>query len=479
MNELTINDLLDNVKTYNLEGLKMIEDAYWFADKLHNGQTRKSGEPYIIHPLNVAYILSQFHADTDTICAGLLHDVLEDTKTTKEEIADVFNKDIANLVDGVTKIKRIEFSTKQDQNMANTRKIIISSITDVRVLMIKLADRLHNMRTLENLPVEKQIENAIETSEIYVFLAGFIGNYIIKNELEDLSLKFTYPDKYKRIEEIRNRIDEENKECLYEMLSKIDSILNNKEITHQMRTRTKHIYGIYKKISEGAKISDIHDLLSLKIIVDKISDCYQTLGVVHSIYHPINSRFKDYISNPKTNMYQSLHTTVFGEDDKLVQTQIRTFEMDKIATRGLTAHWDINKNNAHIAMQEDLEKNYQFYKSIVEIDKSFPNNQDFVEQVKKEIFTEKIYVYTPKGEIVELPKYSTAIDLAYKLNPELGNTITSAFVNDSLQAPNCILNNKDRVRINTDIRAYGPHKEWVDTVQTTKARRLILEFNNK
>jgi len=479
MNEICLNDLLNNVRPYNELGVPLIEKAYNYAKSLHDGQFRQSGEPYISHPLNVAYILSEMHADTDTICAGLLHDTLEDTEITKEAIAEDFNKEIANLVDGVTKISKLNFSTKNDQNMANTRKIITGLTTDARIIIIKLADRLHNMRTLQYKSEFKQKENSMETVDIFVPLAYYIGAYRIKSELEDLSLQYLYPDKYKKIEEIKLRIEEDSKNCLQEMLYTINSILSNKNIPNEIKVRTKNIYGIYKRLDEGQKISDIHDLLSLKIMVDNISNCYETLGLIHQKYHPINDKFKDYICNPKTNMYKSLHTTVFGPEDRLVQTQIRTFDMDKIASFGLLAYWDIEKGNARDIMQENLKNKYQFFESLVEINKVFADNQEFVWQVKTELFADKIYVYTTKGEIIELPKGSTAIDFAYKIHSDIGNTMTSAVVNDKMVDPDYILHNKDRVRIITDIMSYGPREEWIDKVQTTKAKRKIREFNKK
>ena len=325
--------------------------------------------------------------------------------------------------------------------MANTRKIITGITEDVRIIIIKLADRLHNMRTLQFKSEFKQKENSMETMDIFVPLAYYIGAYRIKSELEDLSLKYLYPDKYKRIEEIKLRVEDDSKHCLNEMLTTINSILTNQDIPHDIKVRTKNIYGIYKRLEQGHKLSDIHDLLSLKIMVDSIANCYLTLGSIHSKYHPINDKFKDYIYNPKTNMYQSLHTTVFGEDDRLVQTQIRTFDMDKIASFGLTAYWDIQKGNARDVMQEDLKQKYQFFKSLVEINRMFGDNQEFVHQVKSELFSDKIYVYTTKGDIIELPKGATAIDFAYKIHSDLGNTMVSAVVNDKVVEPEYQLRN--------------------------------------
>ena len=418
------------------------------------------------------------HADRDTICAGLLHDTLEDTNIKKEDIVHDFNQTIANLVDGVTKMSKMNFSSKQDQNMANTRKVITSITEDVRIIIIKLADRLHNMRTLEFKSEFKQKENSLETIEIFVPLAYYIGAYRIKSELEDLSLRYLKPDVYKKIEEKKLVIECDSKNCLIEMLQEIKELLNNKEIPNEIKVRTKNIYGIYKRLNDGQKISDIHDLLALKIMVDEVSNCYQTLGLIHSKYHPINEKFKDYICNPKTNMYRSLHTTVFATDDRLVQTQIRTFDMDYIASFGLTAYWNKEKGNARNKMQQELREKYQFFKSLAEIDKMFGDNEQFVNQVKLELFADKIYVYTTKGEIIELPKGSTPIDFAYKIHTDIGNNMVGATVNDKTVSIYTPLHNKDRVKIITDDLSFGPRKDWEKNVQTTYAKRKIREFNN-
>ena len=283
----------------------------------------------------------------------------------------------------------------------------------------------------------------------------------------------------KVIEDIKSKIELDRSSCLQEMLQTIKEILNNKDIPNEIKVRTKNIYGIYKRMEEGHKLSDIHDLLSLKIMVDEVSNCYQTLGIIHSQYHPINDKFKGYIYNPKTNMYRSLHTTVFGPEDRLVQTQIRTFDMDKVASFGLTAYWDISKGNARDTMQYDLKNKYQFFKSLVEINKVFGDNQEFVRQIKSELFADKIYVYTTKGDVIELPKGSTPIDFAYKIHTDIGNTMVSAIVNDKAVDADYVLHNKDRVRIITDILSYGPREEWIDKAKTTKAKRKIREFSKK
>lgn len=474
-----LQDLIDKLNEYNSEEVEVIKKAYDYAKKLHEGQYRQSGEPYINHPLNVAYILADMHADRDTICAGLLHDVLEDTEITKEDIAHDFNQNVANLVDGVTKLSKMNFSSKQDQNLANTRKIITGITEDVRIIIIKLADRLHNMRTLQFKSEFKQKENALETMEIFVPLAYYIGAYRIKSELEDLSLRYLKPDMYKKIEERKLKIEEDSNSCLQEMLLKIQSMLNDKNIPNEIKVRTKNIYGIYKRLSEGQKLADIHDLLALKIMLDEVANCYFALGMIHEKYHPINNKFKDYICNPKTNMYRSLHTTVFGPDDRLVQTQIRTFAMDKVASFGLTAYWDVEKGNARDVMQEDLKSKFQFFKSLTEINSMFGDNQQFVNQVKCELFSDKVYVYTTSGETIELPKGATPIDFAYKIHTDIGNTMVGVFVNEEYVPIDYVLKNKDRVRIVTDDLSYGPREDWIEKAQTSHAKRKIKEFNSK
>ena len=478
-NSITLQDLLNKLREYNPEEVGIVKRAYEYADTLHQGQMRQSGEPYISHPLNVAYILADMHADRDTICAGLLHDTLEDTSITKEDIAHDFNQNVANLVDGVTKLSKMNFSSKQDQNYANTRKIITGITEDVRIIIIKLADRLHNMRTLEFKSEFKQKENALETMEIFVPLAYYIGAYRIKSELEDLSLQYLKPDMYKKIEERKLRLEESSNDCLKEMLYKIKTLLNDKNIPNEIKIRTKNIYGIYKRLNEGHKLSDIHDLLALKIMVDEVENCYRTLYLIHNEYHPINDKFKDYICNPKTNMYQSLHTTVFGPDDRLVQTQIRTFDMDKVASFGLTAYWDEQKGKARDVMQDDLKQKFQFFKSLTEINSMFGDNQQFVNQVKAELFADRVYVYTTKGDIIELPKGATPIDFAYKIHTDIGNTMVGVFVNDEFVPIDYVLHNKDRVRIVTDELSYGPRIDWIDKAQTSLAKRKIKEFSKK
>ena len=418
-------------------------------------------------------------ADADTICAALLHDTIEDTKMTKERIEQDFNPTIATLVDGVTKISKMNFSSKEEQVATNTRKIITSLDEDVRIVIIKLADRLHNMRTLQFKSEFKQKENAVETMEIFVPLAYYLGAYQIKSELEDLSLYYLKPDVYKNIESTLEEIKSDAEGVIKKMLEDIGNILADNNIPFEHKERVKSIYGLYKQMSKGKKIMDVHDLLAIKIIVDDIKDCYLALGLIHSEYPPINSRFKDYIASPKTNKYQSLHTTVFGLDDYLVQMQIRTYAMDKIDNYGLLAYWDLHRNDADATMQKDLKEHFQFFKPISELNTITTDNSEFVNMVKRELFNQSIYVYTTRGDIIELPNGSTPIDFAYKIHTDVGNTMIGAIVNEEPVTLDYKLQNKDRVKIMTDPRAFGPRLDWQEKAKTTRAKRLIREFNRK
>ncbi len=475
MNSLDIVGLLNLVRAYEPDQVKVVEKAYNFADFLHSGQKRQSGEPYIIHPLNVASILAEMHADIDTVCAGLLHDTLEDTNITKDEIIKEFNGDVASLVDGVTKISKMNFSSRFDEDLANTRKIITSITTDVRIIIIKLADRLHNMRTLQYKSETKQKENALETLEIFVPLAYYIGAYRIKRELEDLSFRYLKPDDYKYIKEQKLKIEQENMIYLKQMKDIIKKLLDEHEIENWIKIEFKNLYGIYKKLNEGEKLEKMHDLLALKISVDNYENCYRALGFIHSKYHPINSQFKDYICNPKNNMYQSLHTTVFGENERLVQAQIRDYNMDRVASFGLATYWNIKGCNAREKMQQELKEKYQFFKSLIEIDSAFGDNQDFLAQAKAEVLSNGIYVYTKSGNIIELPKGATPIDFAYRIGDEEGNYLVGAIVNDQPVPLNYQLQSKDIVKIISNNLSPGPKSEWLDIAQTTTAKKKIKQ----
>ncbi|MBQ2408617.1 MAG: bifunctional (p)ppGpp synthetase/guanosine-3',5'-bis(diphosphate) 3'-pyrophosphohydrolase [Bacilli bacterium] len=476
METITFNDLKEIIKNYNEEEIEKVEKAYEFANKLHEGQFRQSGEPYISHPLAVTKIVAEMKADSDTLCAGLLHDVVEDTDTTIKEIEELFNKEIAVLVDGVTKISRMNFSSKEEMKDANTRKIVTGISKDVRIIIIKLADRLHNMRTLQFKNEFKQKENSLETMEIFVPLAYYIGAYRIKSELEDISLRYLKPCEYNEIEKKMAKVKMETDSCLNEMVKEIHELLLNENIPFEIKKRTKNIYGVYKQLMNNKRMCDIHDLLALKIMVDDVRNCYYTLGLIHSKYPPINGKFKDFICQPKTNMYQSLHTTVFSKDENLVQTQIRTFDMDKIASFGLTAYWDINKGEARKKMQKDLENKYQFFKSLNEINVLAGDNQEFVNTIKKELFTNNIYVYSSFGEIIELPQHATAIDYACKMGLNIIENNQGILVNGQPVSLDYKLKNNDIIKVVENNLVIDVQDDLIEKVNTLQAKQKIKKI---
>ena len=401
---LTFDELFTKVSSYikNKNDRRLITKAYLFAYEKHFGQKRHTGEDYITHPLNVAYILADINADYQTICAALMHDTIEDCGVTKEEIALKFGTEIANLVDGVTKINKLNFSCDSEATLANHRKILVGLTEDVRVIIIKLADRLHNMRTLWILSEKSQKENAKETLEILVPIAHRLGMNKIKSELEDLSLRYSKPDVYFSIVEKLNQSKVERNANVELMMESITSLLNKHGIKHKIKGRAKSIYSIYKKLDTGRRFSDIYDLLALRVFVNTEQDCYQTLGIIHSKYRPIPKRFKDYIAMPKQNGYQSLHTTVFGENGQLYEIQIRTYDMDQVAEHGIASHWSYKEKGKSI-MQSAMEEKLQFFRSIMELSNEEERDELFVNSVKDDIHKTMIYVFTPKGDVIELP----------------------------------------------------------------------------
>ena len=422
-------ELIDKLNYLDKDEIKIIEQAIDYAYSKHEGQYRKTGEEYIIHPLSVAIILTTIKADKDTIIASLLHDVLEDTPTPKEELENLFGKTVANLVDGVTKINSINVSTENEYLTNYYKKIIVGMSEDVRVIIIKLADRLHNMRTLYAIPVDRQKLKAKETLEILAPIAHRLGMHKIKSELEDLSLKYSKPDVYYDVVEKLNNTKIEREECVSKMMDEVSTLLKNNGIKHEIKGRAKSIYSIYKKLDKGRSFSDIYDLLAIRILVDKEQECYLALGLIHSKYKPVSKRFKDYIAMPKTNLYQTLHTTVFGLDGNLFEIQIRTYDMDEIAENGIASHWAYKEHkNAALEMQNITEQKLQFYKSIIELNEEKMTNEDFVNRVKDEVLNNNIYVYTPKGDVFELPNGSTPIDFAYRIHTQVGDKMTGAIV---------------------------------------------------
>lgn len=473
--------LIEVLNTYlPEEEIEIVKKAYFYAEKKHLGQFRKTGEEYINHPVMVALILTTIHADYETLVAALLHDVLEDTSTNKEEIVKEFSSTIANLVDGVTKINSINVSTENEYLTNYYKKIIVGMCEDVRVIIIKLADRLHNMRTLYALPIEKQKEKAKETLEILAPIAHRLGMHKIKSELEDLCLKYLKPEVYYDIVERLNNTKIEREKCVEKMMNEVSELLMQNNIKHEIKGRAKSIYSIYKKLDKGKTFSDIYDLLAMRILVDEEQECYQVLGLIHSKYKPLSKRFKDYIAMPKTNLYQTLHTTVFGYDGYLFEIQIRTYQMDEIAENGIASHWAYKENkNAAVEMQNVTEQKLQFYKSIIELNEKELGAEDFVNKVKDEVLNNNIYVYTPKGDVFELPSGSTPIDFAYKIHSQVGDSTTGAIVNDVMVPLSYELKNTDIVRIITNKNGNGPSREWLNIVKTTQAKNKIKSFFNK
>ena len=480
---LTIDELIDEFKKYNdnEEDIKLIKECYQYAVNKHFGQKRISGEDYIYHPLNVAYILTDIKADAKCICAALLHDTIEDTDSTKEELEELFGSDIAMLVDGVTKINKLKFSSDSEQVAANQRKILVGLSEDVRVIIIKLADRLHNMRTLYVMSPEKQKKKARETLEILTPVAHRLGINKIKSELEDLSLRYLKPDAYFDIVEKLNQKKSERDSSVNKMLNDVSDLLTEHGINHEIKGRSKSIYSIYNKLNKGKKFNDIYDILALRVFVNTEQECYLALGLIHSKYKPVPKRFKDYVAMPKTNLYQSLHTTVFGIDGKLFEIQIRTYEMDKIAEYGIASHWSYKEHKDGAKASKDaMEQKLQIFRSIIELNQETNTPEEFISSIKNDILTnDSIYVYTPKGDVIELPEGATTVDFAYKVHSEVGNKMVGAIVNDNIVPLDYVLHTGDIIKVNTSNASKGPNKDWLNFVITTQAKGRIKSFYSK
>ena len=479
--EILRKELFETLNSYmNKDEIKAVENAYLFAVKKHNGQLRKTKEEYIIHPLSCAIILTSIKADCATIIATLLHDVVEDTDATLDDIKSNFGEEVARLVDGVTKINNLNISTENEYLTSYYKKIIVGMSEDVRVIIIKLADRLHNMRTLYALPIIKQKKKAKETLEILAPIAHRLGMNKIKSELEDLSLKYLKPEVYFNIVEKLNNNKIEREELVKKMMEKVSFLLNENGIKHDIKGRAKSIYSIYKKLDKGRAFNDIYDILAIRILVEKEQECYLSLGLIHSKFKPISKRFKDYIAMPKTNLYQTLHTTVFGLDGNLFEIQIRTYTMDDVAENGIACHWAYKEHkNAAIEMQNITEQKLQFYKSIIELNEEKLTNEEFVNSVKNEVLNNNIYVYTPKGDVIELPTGSTPIDFAYKVHSQVGDKMSGAIVNGNIVPLTYKLKNSDIIKIITNKNSIGPSREWINIAKTTQAKNKIKSFFNR
>lgn len=471
---MTIEDVIKEIKKYNPEEEEIVRKAYEVAEKAHAHQKRESGEPYIIHPLNVCMNLTKFKADGSSLCAGLLHDVVEDTDYTLEDIKEMFNEDIAFLVDGVTKISNLHYNTKDEATNANIRRLINSLNDDVRIIIIKLCDRLHNMRTLEFKAPEKRIRSANETLNIFVPLAYFIGAFKLKCELEDICLSYLDKETYDTIKEKEEYIEKDYETCIKLASEEVTNVLKENGIKFTFRTKILNIYHLYQKLNKGYKLNDIHDLVNFKIILDDKEDPYRVLGLIHKLYTPMNNKFKDYIACPKTNMYRSLHTTVFGPDNHLLQFQIKTTSMDDINTIGLAAYWKYFKEEGKTKMQHELKLNYQFFNTLRDLNAGIDSDQDFIDRVKQEIFSNNIYVYTLRGDVIELPNGATVIDFAYKIHTDIGNHLYKAYINGKEVKITHKLSNKDRIML-LQKDTVKPNITWLDHVVTSSAKRKIKD----
>ncbi|MCI7795293.1 MAG: bifunctional (p)ppGpp synthetase/guanosine-3',5'-bis(diphosphate) 3'-pyrophosphohydrolase [Lachnospiraceae bacterium] len=476
--ETLYDDLVKSIKKYHpSDDLSMIERAYHIAREAHKDQKRKSGEPYIIHPLCVAIILADLELDKESIIAGILHDVVEDTVMTEEEIAQIFGKEVALLVDGVTKLTQLNWSAdKVEMQAENLRKMFLAMAKDIRVILIKLADRLHNMRTLQYMRPEKQKEKARETIEIYAPLADRLGISKIKIELDDLSLKYLEPSVYKDLEEKIALTSEARQAFIDEILSEVQSHMENAEIRCEVSGRVKHFFSIYKKMLNQHKTLDqIYDIFAVRIIVDTVKDCYAALGVIHEMYKPIPGRFKDYIAMPKPNMYQSLHTTLIGSNGQPFEIQIRTFEMHRTAEFGIAAHWKYKESGSGEVAAGDEAKKLSWLRQILEWQQDMSDNREFLSALKSDLdmFSDSVYCFTPTGDVKALPSGSTPIDFAYAIHSAVGNKMVGARVNGKLVNIDYVLQNGDRIEIMTSQNSKGPSRDWLNLVKSSQAKNKI------
>ena len=482
--QYTIEDIVNKMKKNNKKSdIKLIMKAYNYAKENHGDQLRKSGEPYIIHPIQVAYTLAELELDDATICAALLHDVVEDTEVTHQDLINEFGIEIAEMVDGVTKLSKLNYESVEEAQVENYRKMFLAMGKDIRVIMIKLSDRLHNMRTLKYLSRDRQIANAKETMDLYAPLANRLGIYSLKWELEDLSFKYLYPEEYREIVEGIDRKREERLQFIDKIEEQIKQELKKQKIEAEITGRAKHLYSIYRKMKrDNITLDQIYDLFALRIIVNSVKDCYAALGVVHELYNPMPGRFKDYIAVPKPNMYQSLHTTLIGEKGTPFEVQIRTWDMHRIAEYGIAAHWAYKEasfakgKKANVKVSEDK---LAWLRETLEWQKDMQDPQEFLNTLKTELFEDEVYVFTPKGDIKVLPSGSTPIDYAYSIHAEIGHHMTGCKINSKMMPIITKLKNGDIIEIITSENSKGPSRDWLKFIQSSTAKNKINAWFKK
>ena len=482
---VTFHELLDEVKKYikKEENIDLITRAYLFAEKNHCGQFRKSGEPYIIHAIQVGYILALLRTGPKTIAAGFLHDVVEDCNVSKQEVSELFGEEVATLVESVTKISNLKFQDEKEYLASNHRKIFIAMAKDVRVILVKLADRLHNMRTLQYMPSAKQQKIANETLEVYAPIAHRLGISDIKNELEDLSFQYLKKEKYYEIAKLVEKRKAERDEQVQRMIADISAMMEEHHIKYRIFGRSKHLYSIYKKmVTKNKRFEEILDLLAIRIVTDTYSACYEILGYIHAKYRPIPGRFKDYIAMPKVNMYQSLHTTIVADDGNIFEVQIRTEKMDEIAEQGIAAHWRYKESmyGGKEIRQKEIEEQLHWFKDFsVMSDEVNDDALEYMNLLQKDIFEANVYVMTPKGKVIALPNGATPIDFAYRVHTEIGHHTVGATINGVIVPLNTVLKTGDVVSIRTSKQSSGPSEDWLKIVRSAHARNKIRSFFQK
>ena len=473
---LHVTDIIDRVRAYQpAADADMIKRAYEYSSKAHSGQKRKSGDPYFIHPASVAGIITELRLDTASVCAGLLHDVVEDTLATTKDIEREFGNEIASLVDGVTKLGKINFTSKEDRQAENFRKMVVAMARDIRVLLIKLCDRVDNMRTLEHMKPEAQERIARETLEIYAPLANRLGIQAFKSELEDLSFRWLEPDSYTEVQNAVQKTKKERDKYISEVSKTLSSRLAEQGFAADVNGRAKHLYSVWRKMKANeCTIEQIHDIIAFRVSVESVSDCYAALGVIHSKWTPVPGRFKDYIALPKPNMYQSLHTTVIGPGRERIEIQIRTHEMNRVAERGIAAHWKYKEKHGGGIADSDAQR-FGWLRQLMEWQKDLKDPAEFLEGVKIDLFQDEVYVFTPKGEVRVFPRGSTPIDFAFAIHSQLGEHITGARVNGKLEPIRYKLRNGDVLEVDTAPHQQ-PSKDWLEFAVTTRARARIRNY---